>query len=467
VLAACALLVHALGLSGSGVALPLQSATPRALSPLGLRCFARAPGCLLPRLRGGGLIKKKSKAGHRVRKAQKKGMWWVDDKMLKRGDKKTQQRDDRVIDAAKSGDANALRQALEDEGDVNARVRQGPTSLLLSTPLHLAAYYGHRDIVAELLAHKCKVNAVNMAKKTALHVAARQGSAEICKILLDAGASPHAEDADGYTPQDDAEVAPFNTEEARQVLQAAGALRHRAYSVLANPGWGGQKARNASSLSAVGAASSSDADENSKGGERRSVDRKGALDDRDGDSGTEISGLMQGLGDDGNDYRKSIWSESEASAQDAGGDEGGAEGRGTSAGSRREEPNTHLQFAGRDEQARGRRAGGERPRQKLMARESSRKDGSKGPRARKRDRERERGKHKFYTKEDGLRVAERRFREAGKTEEASRAHEARTRMEPSTHPSKRAKSAADGSGLPPPKDIKGGRGGRGAKSIMV
>jgi hypothetical protein len=31
-----------------------------------------------------------------------------------------------------------LRLALEEGADVNARVRQGPTSLLLSTPLHLA-----------------------------------------------------------------------------------------------------------------------------------------------------------------------------------------------------------------------------------------------------------------------------------------------------------------------------------------
>jgi hypothetical protein len=202
------------------------------------------------RLRGGGLIKKKSKAGHKLRKAKKKGLWWVDDKMLNPQDQNARQQGSRVIDASKKGDIDALRRVLDEGGDVNARVRQGSTSLLLSTPLHLAAYYGHRNIIGELIARRCKVDAVNLGKKTALHVAARQGFAEICQMLINAGANVHAEDADGFTPQDDAEVATFDTEDARKVLQAAGALRHRAYSVLANPGWGGQKARNASAVSA-------------------------------------------------------------------------------------------------------------------------------------------------------------------------------------------------------------------------
>ena len=87
---------------------------------------------------------------------------------------------------------------------------------------------------------------------TALHVAARQGFPQICQMLLDAGANVHAEDADGYTPQDDAEMTGFQTGDARQVLQAAGALRHRAFSVLGNPGFGGQKARNSSTSAAPG-----------------------------------------------------------------------------------------------------------------------------------------------------------------------------------------------------------------------
>jgi hypothetical protein len=187
-------------------------------------------GAAALRLRGGGLIKKKSKAGHAVRKAKKRGLWYVhpparrrgggaapalrDDPPLsvcpplrsvggwvewsscawtpaidddpavpqvggrqddeapgqeraaerrpdRRGRQKGRRKDavqlrvaalcarttapgpDRVSAAnltrrAAPGQIDALRTELDNGGSLNARVRQGPTSLLLSTPLHLA-----------------------------------------------------------------------------------------------------------------------------------------------------------------------------------------------------------------------------------------------------------------------------------------------------------------------------------------
>ncbi|KAJ1480548.1 hypothetical protein T484DRAFT_1901000, partial [Baffinella frigidus] len=197
-------------------------------------------------LRGGGLIKKKSKEKHALRKKQKnKGLWWIKDKDLVRPDRNAALKDAKLFEACRAGSASAVEAAIEGGANIQARRREQGGGMLLATPLHVAAYYGSLEAVKALIDFKAKIDGVDATKKTPLHYAATQGFPEICDALITAGAAVHAEDMQGYTPLDDAESASFDTVNARKVLQKAGALRHGAHSVLNEPGWGGQKARNA------------------------------------------------------------------------------------------------------------------------------------------------------------------------------------------------------------------------------
>jgi len=57
------------------------------------------------------------------------------------------------------------------------------------TPLQIAAYFGHTELVKYLLSQGAQVNAKDgIQRDTALHLAAAMGSPEICEILLNAGA---------------------------------------------------------------------------------------------------------------------------------------------------------------------------------------------------------------------------------------------------------------------------------------
>ncbi len=68
------------------------------------------------------------------------------------------------------------------------------------TALAAAAFKGHADIAAKLLAAKADPNAANGSRQTALMFAALAGKVEVAKLLLAAGADPKATDAKGNTP---------------------------------------------------------------------------------------------------------------------------------------------------------------------------------------------------------------------------------------------------------------------------
>ena len=63
-----------------------------------------------------------------------------------------------------------------------------------SSPLHLASWAGHGEVVRVLLETGPSVPNVNLTngdKETALHCAAQYGHVESVKLLLDAGADPN------------------------------------------------------------------------------------------------------------------------------------------------------------------------------------------------------------------------------------------------------------------------------------
>jgi ankyrin repeat protein len=133
-----------------------------------------------------------------------------------------------VADAARSGDAAAVRALLKQGADVNAPHGDGMTALhwaasngdapmtqmLLSaganiratsrlggiTALHLASQAGHTPVVAALIAAGADVNTATSTGATALMLAARGGSADTALRLIETGADINAtEKAFGQT----------------------------------------------------------------------------------------------------------------------------------------------------------------------------------------------------------------------------------------------------------------------------
>jgi ankyrin repeat protein len=69
------------------------------------------------------------------------------------------------------------------------------------TPLHLAAFFGHRDLALRLIERGAEVDArsTNAMKNTPLHAAAAGRKAELVKLLLKEGADPNATQEGGWT----------------------------------------------------------------------------------------------------------------------------------------------------------------------------------------------------------------------------------------------------------------------------
>jgi ankyrin repeat protein len=68
------------------------------------------------------------------------------------------------------------------------------------TPMHIAAFEGHADILSLLLEHGVDVDSRGIADNTPLHRAAENGKVEAGQYLLDRGADINARGATGQTP---------------------------------------------------------------------------------------------------------------------------------------------------------------------------------------------------------------------------------------------------------------------------
>src|SRR5262245_4401049 len=100
-----------------------------------------------------------------------------------------------VFAAAATGRVNHLRREVT-ESTVNAYAYDG------WTPLHLAAFFGHRDAAGILLDAGAAVHAVskNGLTNTPLHAATAGKHTDVALLLLEHGADPLTADAGGYTP---------------------------------------------------------------------------------------------------------------------------------------------------------------------------------------------------------------------------------------------------------------------------
>lgn len=70
------------------------------------------------------------------------------------------------------------------------------------TPLHLATYFGHRDVMEILLHRDAEINAINDNGDTALHKAAFIGREDIVMLLLQHNADVNIINGEGRLPRD-------------------------------------------------------------------------------------------------------------------------------------------------------------------------------------------------------------------------------------------------------------------------
>jgi ankyrin repeat protein len=99
-----------------------------------------------------------------------------------------------LVDAAKAGDAAAVRALLQQKTDINAAEADGTTAL------HWASYRDDRESTDLLIRAGANVNAANDLGVTPLYTASLNRSAAMVEKLLKAGANPNAALLLGETP---------------------------------------------------------------------------------------------------------------------------------------------------------------------------------------------------------------------------------------------------------------------------
>jgi ankyrin repeat protein len=97
--------------------------------------------------------------------------------------------------AVLSGDINVVKNSMEKGGSVSERDAQFGTS-----PLHVAAVFGHTEIVKLLLRNKADVNAKDKEGETPLLAALVNGHSDIGELLVNKGAKVDIKDKNGWTP---------------------------------------------------------------------------------------------------------------------------------------------------------------------------------------------------------------------------------------------------------------------------
>jgi ankyrin repeat protein len=124
-----------------------------------------------------------------------------------------------LMQAVKKNDVEAVRQLIGKGIDVNQLDANN------DSPLIMAAYKGHTEIVALLLKAGADVAAVDPGMKaTALHAAAYAGNTEAAKLLIEFGIDIDKQGpVNGYTALHDA-IWENNVETARVLIEAGAKL---------------------------------------------------------------------------------------------------------------------------------------------------------------------------------------------------------------------------------------------------
>ena len=97
--------------------------------------------------------------------------------------------------AAEGGFVECCKMLIEKNAFINSRTKNGWTAL------HFAAYKGHEILIRMLVTkYDATVDAPTMKKQTPLHLAAISGMLNVCKLLMELGASPDFVDEQGQKP---------------------------------------------------------------------------------------------------------------------------------------------------------------------------------------------------------------------------------------------------------------------------
>lgn len=90
-----------------------------------------------------------------------------------------------LLDAARNGDSATLLSFIDQGAPVDIRDSSG------NSPLMLAAYHGHAELVRELAARGAEVDRANDRGQSPLAGVAFKGFTDVAEVLLDAGADPN------------------------------------------------------------------------------------------------------------------------------------------------------------------------------------------------------------------------------------------------------------------------------------
>jgi cytohesin len=103
---------------------------------------------------------------------------------VKQHQRQWSEEDRALFAAADAGNIEAVKQHLAAGTDVNAKniLRLG------RTPLHQAAWDGHKEIVELLITNSANVDALDRYRETPLHAATDEGHKEIAELLIANGA---------------------------------------------------------------------------------------------------------------------------------------------------------------------------------------------------------------------------------------------------------------------------------------
>jgi len=99
-----------------------------------------------------------------------------------------------IWEACRIGDFGKVKELLSDQTLIDFMSVNG------YTPLHVASFGGHINIVKLLLNFNVDIDIKDIDNETPLHDACSNGRSEVVKLLLDKGADINKKDAYGNTP---------------------------------------------------------------------------------------------------------------------------------------------------------------------------------------------------------------------------------------------------------------------------